>query len=165
MAKLEDYNLRIINHGSWSDPEVKWKKSDYQTLLFNYWDCVECFESEDYDFSNEEDLETFAAWICDLTPSEYDCPDIYYEWRIDSDELYDFYDDADYYKDYKLSPKKDFVLHNTSQALKQALSYLDDNGIMNAEIEIFRHGYCGRTLEAHYSLQGSTLKDCMDYAA
>ena len=165
MAKLEDYNLRIINHGSWSDPEVKWYKSPYQTLLFNYWDCAECFEDENYDFSNDDDLEIFADWISQLTPSEYDCPDIYYEWRVDAKGSYDFYDDGDYYKEYKLSPKEDFVLHNSCQALRQALSYLDDCSIRNANIEIFRHDYFGRELVAEYSLQGSTLKDLMDYAA
>lgn len=165
MKKLEDYNLRIINHGEWSDPEVRWFKSDFQTLVFNYWDCVECFEDENYDLSNEADLETFADWISQLTPSEYDCPEIHYEWRVDKGDDYDFYDDGDYYKDYKLSPKEDFVLHNTSQALCQALSYLDDCGAKNAKIEIFRNYYCGRDLVAEYSLQGSTLKDCFDYSA
>ena len=162
MAKLEDYGLRIINHGSWSDPEVEWKKSNYQTLLFNYWDCVECFETDDFDFENESDLQDFADWIQELTPSEYSCPDIYYEWQIDEDR-YGLYDDCDFYKDNGLSPKEDYVLHNTSQALKQALQHLDDNGINKATIEIYRHDYFGRELVAEYSYQGSTLKDVTDY--
>lgn len=166
MAKLEDYGIRIINHGEWSDPEVKWKKSDYQTLLFNYWDCVECFENDKYDFSNDEDLELFAQNLWELTPSEYDCPSIYYEWEVswhDEDFNYYSYDDCDFYKDNKTTPKKDFVLHNSSQALAQALTYLDDNGLRNAEIVIYRHDYCGREVVANYSLQGSTLKNHTSY--
>ena len=158
MAKLEDYGIRIINHGEWSDPEVKWKKSDYQTLLFNYWDCVEIFDGDDYDFSNEDDLELFAQNLYDLTPSEYDCPDIYYEWLVGSS-----YDDCDYYKDEKLSPKEDFVLHTASQALRQALKYCDENGIMDTDIQIYRRAFGVKTLEYDYSLQGSTLKDHTSY--
>lgn len=164
MAKLEDYGIRIINHGSWSDPEVRWEKSSHQTLLFNYWDCVDCFEDENYDFDNEEDLELFAQNLWNLTPIEYEYPDIFYEWIFTSAKKYWSYDEADYNEEYNNSKKEDFVPHTTSQALNQALTFLDNEGIRSGEIEIYYRTPLGRTLVAKYSLQGSTLKDCMDYA-
>lgn len=166
MAKLEDYGIRIIDHGCWSDPEVEWKKSDYQTLLFNFWDCVECFENDDYDFSNEDDLEELFSYLHIMTPSEYDCPNIYYEWEVCWEGNYRVYsfDDSNFFEDYKLSKKEDYVLHNSSQALKQALQYCEDNGFKKASIEIFRHtSWGGRKREYLYSLNGSTLKDETSY--
>lgn len=157
MAKLADYGIRFISHGSWSDPEIEWKKSDFQTLLFNYWDVAECTDYEELCGSeNEWDLKEIVAQLWVLTPSEFARPRIDYEWEVNGE-----YDDGDYYKEYKLSPKEDFVLHNTSQALRQALSYLDDSRIGKADIQIFRntHGY--RTLVANYHFEGSTLKDVM----
>lgn len=165
MAKLEDYGIRIIDHGCWSDPEVEWKKSDYQTLLFNYWDCVDCFENDDYDFENDEDLELFAQNLYDLTPSEYDCPAIYYEWTILNLNRgsYYYYDDCDFFSDNNISKKEDYVLHNSSQALYQAFKCIDENGFMKAEIEIFRHSYLGKEKVAEYSVNGSILKDTKSY--
>lgn len=156
MAKLEDYGIRFISHGCWSDPEIEWKKSDYQTLLFNYWDVAECTDYETLcDSEDDADLQLLVAQLWELTPNEFSRPLIDYEWEVNGD-----YDDGDYYKEYKLSPKKDFVLHNTSQALRQAISYLDDSRIGNADIQIFRN-VCGvRSLVANYHFEGSTLKDC-----
>ena len=168
MEKLADYGIRIINHGEWSDPEVQWKKSRFQTLLFNYWDCVDCFENDDYDFDNEEDCELFYQNLFELTPSEYDYPQVSYEWTVwtdSGDGFYDetLFDDADYYKVYKLSPKKDFVLHTAGQALKQALSYVFDCGMKNVEISVFRRDDRQRERVAHYIMQGSTLRNQMNY--
>lgn len=168
MKKLQDYGVRIISHGMWSDPEVEWKKSKYQKLIFNYWDCVECFDSDDYDLSNEDDIETVVENLRELTPSEYHFPEIYYEWTVWTDSgngLYDDYlfDDADYYKKYKLSPKEDTILHTAGQALRQALAYISDNNIGDAEIEIRRRDNGNSVIVARYLLQGSTLKDTMNY--
>ena len=158
MAKLEDYGIRIINHGEWSDPEVEWKKYDFQTVLFNYWDVAECTDFETLDLNDEIDLRELVSQLWELTPSEFSTPQIHYEWEVGSS-----YDDYDYYKDEKLSPKKDFVLHTASQALRQAMKYCDDNGIVNTDIQIFRRAFGIKSLEYDYSLQGSTLKDCTSY--
>lgn len=168
MKKLQDYGVRIISHGMWSDPEVEWKKSKYQKLIFNYWDCVECFEDDDYDLSNEDDIETFVENLHELTPSEYHFSEIYYEWTVWTDSgngLYDDYlfDDADYYKKYKLSPKEDTILHTAGQALRQALSYIFDSGIRNAEISVRRRDNGSDKLVAQYILQGTNLKDLTIY--
>jgi len=157
MAKLEDYGIRIINHGEWSDPEVEWKKSDFQTLLFNYWDVAEYGDLDSLDLTNENDIKELRQWLWELTPWGYSRPMIDYEWEVDG------YDDCDYYKDEKLSWKDDFVLHNSSQALRQALKYIDDNGIMNADIQIFKRTKSKRELVANYSLQGSSLRNFMCY--
>lgn len=169
MAKLEDYGIRIINHGEWSDPEVEWKKTKHQTLLFNYWDCVECFENDDYDFSKDEDVETFAENLWNLTPSEYAYPEDCYVWSVwtdSGDGLYDesLFDDSDYFKDRKLSVKDDFVLHTAGMALRQALRYVFDSEIRNCEISV-KH-YTGKEYHtvSSYRVQGSTLKDIMNYS-
>ena len=163
MATLQDYGIRNIWHGEWSDPEIEWKKSDFQTVLFNYWDVAECTDYESIDLQSDADLQLLVAQLWELTPDSYTRPKIDYEWEISSDELYDSYDDADYYKDYKLSPKEDFILHTTSQALRQALNFLDDENCVDAEIRIFRNVRGRQTLVANYILQGSTLKDIMSY--
>jgi hypothetical protein len=163
MANLNDYGIYFIYHGEWSDPEIKWEKSDFQTLLFNYWDVAECTDYESLDLTDDIDLQTLVAQLWELHPQSYGRPRIDYEWEVSSDELYDFYDDSDYYKDYKLSDKEDFVLHTASQALRQALKFLDDENCANADIQVFKNVSGRRTLVANYSLQGSTLKDCMFY--
>ena len=160
MAKMEDYGISFINHGSWSDPEIRWRKSDYQTYLFNYWDVAECTEYEELCESEDDaDLQELVAQLSELTPSSYERPRIDYEWVVDCGRYE--YDDADYYKDYKLSPKKDVFLHNAGQALKQALSYLYDYRIGKAEIQIFRNVGGKMHLVALYDFQGSTLKDML----
>lgn len=162
MKKLQDYGVRIISHGMWSDPEVEWKKSKYQKLIFNYWDCVECFEGDDYDLSNEDDIETFVENLHELTPSEYHFSDVYYEWHVWLDEG-TYFDDVDYYEKYKLSKKEDTILHTAGQALRQALAYISDNNIGNTEITVYRRDNGKVTKSCHYVLQGSTLQDIMNY--
>lgn len=158
MANLADYGIRVIDHGCWSDPEVEWKKSDFQTVLFNYWDVAECTDFETLDLNDEIDLRELVSQLWALTPNGFTTPHIHYEWEVGSD-----YDDYDYYRDEKLSPKEDFVLHTASQALRQALKYCDENGIVNTDIQIFRRAFGIKSLEYDYSLQGSTLKDCTSY--
>ena len=169
MAKLEDYGIRIINHGEWSDPEVEWKKSKHQTLLFNYWDCIECFESEDFDLTKEEDISTLEDSLYNLTPSEYAYPEDCYVWSVwtdSGDGFYDetLFDDSDYFKDRKLSAKEDFVLHTAGMALRQALTYVFEDEIKNCEITV-KH-WNGKNYErvAHYLVQGSTLRNVMNYS-
>lgn len=158
MASLQDYGIRFISHGEWSDPEIEWKKSDFQTLLFNYWDVAECTDYESLCESTEDsDLQELVAQLWELTPDYYARPRIDYEWEVDG------YDDCDYYKDARLSAREDFVLHTTSQALQQALFYIESEDIKSADIQIFRNVRGKRTLVANYSFQGSTLKDCMYY--
>lgn len=157
MAKMNDYGIRFISHGCWSDPEIEWKKSDYQKLLFNYWDVEECTEYGNLcDSEDDNDLRELVSQISELAPSEYACPDIYYEWCVDGE-----YDDSDYFKDFGLTLKEDYVLHNTSQALRQALAYIEHENMGTAEIRIYRseHGKC--TTVADYRLQGATLKDVL----
>lgn len=163
MASLQDYGIRFISHGEWSDPEIEWKKSDFQTLLFNYWDVAECTEYETLDLTDDNDLKELVSQLWGLTPSRYKRPRIDYEWEVSHGSCRYNYDDADFYKEYKLSDKEDFVLHNTSQALRQALQYLEDHKDFCADIQIFRHEAGKRTLVANYSYQGSTLKDYMYY--
>lgn len=164
MASLQDYGIRFISHGAWSDPEIEWKKSKFQTLLFNYWDVAECTDYESLCESTEDcDLQELVQQLYELTPSGYARPHVDYEWEVSHGSFYSNYDDADYYKEYGLSDKEDFVLHNTSQALKQALQYLEDHNDFSADIQIFRRENGKRTLVANYSLQCSTLKDCMYY--
>lgn len=164
MATLKDYGIRLISHGCWSDPEIEWKKSDFQTLLFNYWDVAECTNYEELcESTNDADLKELVAQLWELTPSEYARPRIDYEWEVSNYKYYGTYDDADYFKEYKLSTKEDFILHNASQALRQALDYLNDCNCNNADIQIFRNSSNGRELVANYSLQGSILKDCKNY--
>lgn len=160
MAKLNDYGIRFIHHGCWNDPEVEFVKSDYQTVLFNYWDVAEGTDYEKVcDSEDDADLIDLVWQLKDLAPSEYSRPKIDYEWIIDDGKSE--FDDADYFETYELSAKEDFVLHTTSQALRQALSYLDDSNIGKAEIQIFRNDHGIRTLVALYNFQGSTLKDCL----
>lgn len=162
MASLQDYGIRFISHGAWSDPEIEWKKSDFQTLLFNYWDVAECTEYETLDKTNDDDLFELVCQLSELTPSEYVRPKIDYEWEVRG-SVYGCYDDSNFYGDYGLSPKEDFVLHNTSQALREALTYAKDVDERNADIYIYRNEHGTRTLVAAYRLQGSTLKDEMSY--
>ena len=158
MANLQDYGIRFISNGAWSDPEIEWEKSDFQTLLFNYCDVAGCTDYERLcNSGNDADLRELVSQLSELTPSGYYIPRIDYEWEVND------YDDSDYYHDYGLSCKMDFVLHNASQALKQALSYINDSRIKNADIQIFRNADGERSLVANYSLQGSTLKDYMYY--
>lgn len=160
MANLHDYGIRLIDHGAWSDPEIEWRKSDYQTLLFNYWDVLECTDYDSLCESTEDsDLQELVSQLWGLIPSGYARPKIDYEWEVPDVGWPSSYDDSDYFREYKLSDKEDFVLHNTSQALRQALHFLDDDGIKSAEIRIFRRERDKRTLVANYLLQGSTLKD------
>ena len=158
MAKLNDYGIRFISHGCWSDPEVEFVKSDYQTVLFNYWDVAEC---TDYDkvCNSEDDADLIdLVWqLKDLTPSEFSRPKIGYEWVVDNGK-YEF-DDTNYFNEHELSVKEDYILHNTSQALNQALSHLYDTFTGKAEIQIYRNDHGCRTLVALYDFQGSTLKD------
>lgn len=164
MASLQDYGIRVISHGEWSDPEVEWEKSKFQTLLFNYWDVAGCTEYDNLCESEDDaDLQELVSQLWELTPSGYNRPQVYYGWEVSHERFYSIYDNSDYYEDYGLSDKEDFVLHNTSQALKQALQYLEDNNYLNADIQIFRRDGGERTLVANYSYQGSTLKDCMCY--
>lgn len=164
MASLQDYGIRFISHGEWSDPEIEWKKSKFQTLLFNYWDVAECTEYDNLcESEDDNDLQELVSQLWELTPSGYNRPQVDYEWEVSHGSFYSNYDDADYYKEYGLSDKEDFVLHNTSQALKQALQYLEDHNDLCADIQIFRRKGGKRTLVANYSYQGSTLKDCMYY--
>ena len=161
MAKLQDYGIRFISHGTWSDPEIEWRKSDYQTYLFNYWDVAECTEYENLCNSEEDaDLQELVSQLWELEPNEFARPLIDYEWKVDEGG-FDTYDDSDYYKEYKLSPKEDFVLHNTSQALRQALSYIDDHDVKNANISIYRRNNGRYETVAFYALRGSTLKDLL----
>lgn len=161
MAKLQDYGIRFISHGAWGDPEIEWRKSDYQTYLFNYWDVAECTEYENLCNSDDDaDLQELVSQLWELKPREFVRPFIDYEWSVDIGNYYT-YDDSDYYKEYKLSPKEDFVLHNTSQALNQALSYIDDHDVKNAYISIYRRENGKYDLVANYRLQGSTLKDLL----
>ena len=155
MATLKDFGIRFISHGEWSDPEIEWEKSDFQTLLFNYWDVAECTDYETLDHTDENDLRELVAQLWELTPSEFARPKIDYEWEVDG------YFDSDYYKDNKMPPKNDFVLHNTGQALRQALQYIWDNNLKDVNIQIYKNvgGKC--SLVAWYDLQGSTLKDIM----
>lgn len=155
MASLQDYGIRFISHGAWSDPEIEWRKSKFQTVLFNYWDVSECTDYETLDHTNDIDLQELVSQLWVLTPSFYKRPQIDYEWEVDD------YDDYDYFKDAKLSTREDFVLHTTSQALRQAFEYIESEDLRNAEIRIFRneHGNCH--LVANYLLQGSTLKDLL----
>lgn len=157
MATLKDFGLRFIDHGMWSDAEIEWEKSNYQKLLFNYNDVAECTDYESMDLTDENDLHELISQISELTPSGYSNPKIYYEWRVDTGG-YDFYDDVDFYKGYGHTWEKDFVLHNTSQALKQALYYLEDNNFFDADIQIFRCEEGKSVMVANYTLQGSTLK-------
>lgn len=164
MASLKDYGIRFISHGAWSDPEIEWKKSKFQTVLFNYWDVSEGTDYESLCESTEDsDLQELVQQLYDLTPSGYNRPHIDYEWEVSNIIIYESYDDADYYQEYGLSQKEDFVIHNTSQALRQALKFLEDHNELSAEIQIFRRKGVRRKLVASYSYQGSTLKDCMDY--
>lgn len=166
MASLQDYGIRFISHGEWSDAEIEWKKSDYQTLLFNYCDVAECTDYESLDLTDDIDLRELVYQLWELTPSGYKRPRIDYEWEVcvPLEDTYDTYDDSDYYKEYKLSYQEDFVLHYTSQALNQALKYLDDHNVRNARIRIYRHVTCREMkLVADYSYQGNTLKDTMLY--
>ena len=161
MAKLQDYGIRLISYGAWGDPEIEWKKSNYQAYLFNYWDVVECTEYKSLCNSEDDaDLQELVSQLWELKPSEFVRPLIDYEWRVDIGDCYT-YDDSDYYKEYKLSPKEDFILHNTSQALNQALSYLYDTCTGKAKIKIYRNTNGLRTLVAFYDFQGSTLKDLL----
>lgn len=155
MASLQDYGIRFISHGAWSDPEIEWRKSKFQTFLFNYWDVAECTDYETLDHTNDIDLQELVSQLWELTPSGYKRPQIDYEWDVDG------YDDYDYFKHAKLSRREDYVLHTTSQALRQAFEYIESEDLRNAEIRIFRneHGY--RHLVANYLLQGSTLKDLL----
>lgn len=157
MASLQDYGIRFIYHGEWNDPEIEWKKSKFQTLLFNYWDVAECTDYETLDRTDDNDLKELVSQLWELTPSEYECPQIDYEWEVSG------YDDCDYFRDARLSRREDYVLHNTSQALQQALEYIESEDIRNADIQIFRRDGHKRSLVANYSYQGSTLKDCMYY--
>lgn len=163
MASLQDYGIRFISHGAWSDPEIEWRKSKFQTLLFNYWDIAECTDYETLDHTNDIDLQELVSQLLELTPSEYKRPLIDYEWELSGGNVYDSYDDSDYYKDARLSPKDDFVLHNAGQALRQALQAIEDVNETSCDIRIYRNegGKC--SLVANYSFQGSTLKDCMYY--
>lgn len=164
MASLKEYGIRFISHGCWSDPEIEWEKSDHQKLLFNYWDVAECTDYEELCESTEDsDLQELVAQLWELTPSEYARPRIDYEWEVSNYRYYGIYDDADYFKEYKLSTKEDFILHNASQALRQALDYLNDWNCNYADIQIFRNSALGRELVANYSFQGSTLKDVTCY--
>jgi len=156
MASLQDYGIRFISHGAWSDPEIEWKKSKFQTVLFNYWDVAECTDYEKLCESTEDaDLRELVSQLWGLTPSFYKRPQIDYEWEVDG------YDDCDYFKGARLSTRKDFVLHTAGQALRQAFEYIESEDLRNAEIRIFRneHGNCH--LVANYRLQGSTLKDLL----
>lgn len=161
MAKLEDYGIRVIDHGQWSDPEIEWKKSAFQTLLFNYWDCVECFEGENYDLSREEDISLLADSLWELRPSDYGRPAIDYEWSVWTDDE-SWYDDSDYYKDHTPKRGEDWVLHTAGQALRLALSYISEENLRNCEVFIYRNGG-KRQVVAQYILQGSTLRDVMSY--
>ena len=164
MAKMEDYGIYFIYHGEWSDPEVKFEKSDYQTVLFNYWDVAECTDYEKLcESTDDADLQELAAQLSNLTPSEYVRPRIDYEWEISNGNVYDSYDDADYYKDARLSQRDDFVLHTAGQALRQAMFAIDDVNETSCDIQIYRNVGGKSTLVANYSLQGSTLKDCTSY--
>lgn len=163
MAKLQDYGIRFISHGEWSDPEIEWRKSNYQTYLFNYWDVAECTEYEKLCNSEDDaDLQELVSQLWELKPSGFVRPLIDYEWTVDKGD-FDTYDDSDYYKEYKLFTKEDFVLHNTSQALKQALSHIDDYDVKNAYISIYRRENGKHDLVANYRLQGSTLKDLLHW--
>lgn len=164
MASLQDYGIRFISHGAWSDPEIEWKKSKFQTVLFNYWDVAECTEYDNLCKSEDDaDLQELVSQLWELTPSEYKRPLIDYEWELSGGNVYDSYDDSDYYKDARLSPKDDFVLHTAGQALRQALQAIEDVNETSCDIRIYRNegGKC--SLVANYSFQGSTLKDCMYY--
>jgi len=163
MATLQDYGIRFISHGNWSDPEIEWEKSLHQKVLFNYWDVAECTDYETLDHTDDIDLQELVAQLWALTPSGYARPRIDYEWEVSNGSFYENYDDADYYEEYKLSDKEDFVLHSTGQALKQALQYLEDHNDHDACIQIFRCDGGNRKLVANYTLQGSTLKDVMCY--
>ena len=156
MATLKDYGIRFISHGAWSDPEIEWKKSDFQTVLFNYWDVAECTEYEKLcESTDDADLRELTAQLWELTPSGYARPKIDYEWEVDD------YDDYKYYKDARLSWREDFVLHNTSEALRQAFEYIESENLVNCDIRIFRQNNGKRTLVANYALRGSTLKDLL----
>lgn len=158
IASLQDYGIRFISHGGWSDPEIEWKKSKFQTLLFNYWDVAECTEYDNLCKSEDDaDLQELVAQLWELTPSGYECPQVDYEWEVFG------YDDCDYFKDAKISKREDFVLHNTSQALRQAFEYIESEDLRNTDIQIFRREGGKRTLVANYFYQGSTLKDYMHY--
>ena len=159
MASLKDYGIRFIWHGAWSDPEIEWKKSKYQTLVFNYWDVSECTDYETLDRTDDNDLQELVAQLWDLTPQRYARPQIDYEWEVSHGGFYPDFDDNDYYAEHHLSEEEDFVLHNASQALRQALRHLDEHNDRNADIKIFRNECGKKTLVANYSYQGSTLKD------
>lgn len=162
MATLQDYGIRLISHGAWSDPEIEWKKSKFQTLLFNYWDVVECTDYEELcNSTNDADLQLIVSQLYDLEPCEYACPHTYYEWEVSNGDIYEPFDDDDYRKDARLSRKDDIVLHTTSQALRQALIAMEDVNVNSGYIRIFRCEGRKRTMAAYYFLQGSTLKDCM----
>lgn len=169
MAKLEDYGIRVINHGQWGDPEMEWKKSNFQTLLFNYWDCIECFENEDYDLSREEDISLLTDYLHELRPNDYARPEIDYEWSVwtgarDVFNDASLYDDSDYYKDHTNQKRgADWVLHTAGQALRQALEYVWEDYISNCEISVYRNDGKNSTLVALYILQGSTLRNVMSY--
>ena len=163
MARLKDYGIRIISHGEWSDPEIEWEKSKFQKLLFNYWDVAECPGFESLDLTKDEDLQELVYQLNDLHPSSYERPLIDYEWEICDGNVYESYDDNDYYKDARLSTKDDFILHTKGQALRQALQAIDDVGEKDCEIRIYRFAYHKSSLVAHYRLQGSTLKDLFNY--
>lgn len=162
MATLKDYGIRFISHGEWSDPEIEWKKSDFQTLLFNYWDVAECTEYEKLRGSSDDaDLQEIVAQLWELTPDGYARPKIDYEWEIRDGNIYEFYDDSVYYEDARLSWRDDFVLHNTSQALRQALEAADAVDEKNCEIRIYRRENGKHSLAAIYALRGSVLKDLL----
>lgn len=156
MATLKDYGIRFISHGQWSDPEIEWKKSDYQTYLFNYWDVAECTEYEKLcDSTDDADLRELVSQLWEIQPSGFARPKIDYEWEVDD------FDDSDYYKRYIGSDRDDFVLHNTSQAFRQAFSYIHDKNLVNCDIRIFRREGGKHRCVANYALRGSTLKDLL----
>lgn len=161
MASLKDYGIRFISHGAWSDAEIEWKKSKFQTVLFNYWDVAECTEYESLNHEDDDDLKLLVAQLYDLTPSGYKRPKIDYEWEVTNCKDFGCYYDGDYFNDHKLSEKGDFILHNTSQAFRQALDFLDESGQRDADIRIFKDDNGKKILVANYHLQGSTLKDVM----
>lgn len=163
MASLQDYGIRFISHGEWSDPEIEWKKSKFQTLLFNYWDVAECTDYDTLcDSTKKEDLEELCNQLWDLEPEEYVYPNTYYEWVINGENIHDLYDNNDYLKEVG-QKNNDFISHTTGQALRQALSQVEDLYERSCTILIFRREGHEQTLVAKYRLEGSVLKDIMSY--
>ena len=162
MVNIKDLGLRVINHGMWSDPEIEWVKSDFQTLLFNYWDVAEICDFDNINLTDDADLKNVVAQLGELTPDEYRLPKIYYEWSVYEGNR-NHYSDYDYFNDLGMTPKEDYILHTKGQALKQALQYLYDNNIPNADIVISRSDNSLVTNVGNYVFRGFALKDMTNY--